>query len=70
MFTAIKNALSLRDEIYEFIKTKPPKTIVGKLNASDASRHDIRRVGKRISQTLFNGRYFSSLARCLQVNCG
>ena len=52
VFTAIKNALSLRDEIYEFIKTKPPKTIVGKLNALGRfkTRHSPGR--KKTSQTI------------------
>jgi hypothetical protein len=51
VFTAIKNALSLRDEIYEFIKTRPPKTIIGKLNALE--RFQTRRlpVRKKTSQT-------------------
>jgi hypothetical protein len=52
VFTAIKNALSLRGEINEFIKTRPPKTIIGKLNAVE--RFQTRRVPvrKKASQAI------------------
>jgi hypothetical protein len=52
VFTAIKNALSLRDEIYEFIKTKPPKTSIGKLNALDRLKTRRVPVRKKTSQTV------------------
>jgi len=52
VFTAIKNALSLGDEIYEFIKTKPPKSIAGKLNAFERFKTRRVPVRKKTSQTI------------------
>jgi hypothetical protein len=52
VFTAIKNALALRDEIYGFIRTKPPKTILAKLNALERFRTGRVPVRKKTSQTI------------------
>jgi len=45
VFTAIKNARSLRDEAYEFTKTGLPKTFIGRLQAFD--RFKTRRASAR-----------------------
>jgi hypothetical protein len=47
VFTAIKKALSLRDEVHEFIKAGLPKTIAGKLRAFDRFRTRRASVRKR-----------------------
>jgi hypothetical protein len=45
VFTAIKNALGLRDEFYEFARTRQPKSFVRKLQAFE--RFKTRRVADR-----------------------
>jgi len=45
VFTAIKNALSLRDTFFEFAQTKPPKSLVRKLQAFE--RFKVRRAPDR-----------------------
>ncbi len=51
VFTAIKNALTLRDEIYEFARTNPRKSLAGKLKVLGRFKTRHVPVRKKAAQT-------------------